>query len=40
MFPQTIRDAHPDFLISSAEVAKDIVAKFTSLVTNLPGPGE
>ena len=33
-FPQTIRDwnAFPDFLISSAEDAKDCVAKFTFLV--------
>ena len=33
-FPQTIRDWNvlPDSLISSAEVAKDSVAKFTSLV--------
>ena len=33
-FPQTIRDwnALPDSLLSSAEVAEDCVAKFTSLV--------
>ena len=33
-FPQTIRDWNdlPDSLISSAEVAEDCVAKFTSLV--------
>ena len=33
-FPQTIRDWNilPDFLISSAEIAEDCVAKFTSLV--------
>ena len=35
VFPQTIRDWNvlPDSLISSAEVAEDCVAKFTSLVT-------
>ena len=34
LFPQTIRDLNviPDSLISSAQVAEDCVAKFTSLV--------
>ena len=34
LFPQTTRNwnAHPDSLISSAEVAEDCVAEFTSLV--------
>ena len=31
-FTQTIRDAHPDSLISFAEDAEDCAAKFTSLV--------
>ena len=36
-FSQTIRDwnALPDSLISSAEVAEDCVAKFTSLVKDM-----
>ena len=41
--PQTVRDCNvlPNSLISSAEDAKDCVAKFTSLVRALiRGPGE
>ena len=33
-------NALPDSLISSAEGAEDSVAKFTSLVSSLPGPVE